>query len=949
MEGSSSNLTPADGENKKPDNNKSTLLTDLSLPDPSEGFEDDVVFEDGNSSEMELPPSSSRDDEEHEDGDATRNVSEDANVIPRDEIDIDPEEQQKETSLEAAPTGTENNEDGDKTRNSEGAHVPPPPEMDDLEGQNEEVAESEPAPKAATIGTENEDGDKTRNGSEGAHVPTPPEVDDLEEQKEEEVAESEPTPETAAIGTENEDGEKTRSGSEGVDLPTKPEIDDPEEQKEEEVPETEPSPEAALGMENEDGNVSRNDSDGVLGPTKPEIDDPEEQKEEVAETEPSPEAAPGMEMADLGATVSENASDSSNRTDAKQKKGRESAMSSSAVPTGTASEEEATTTNNTKAILFFGICVFIIVVLQCVIVGLVVTRDNDSNDDSDIAPQQSKQPVSSPPSESTILSTAPTTSSTTSPTNTGFQPLASDPAATNVTVACSCDNYFGEYALPELGNNLFWSNSDRFSNITVNSNGFLDLGCFDSAFCATIDVVAVDVDSSIEGAEYGNVYVLWDQKDRRVTATGDQRQQRPPRTAPTLIVSWEHDDALDGSTASSPYRINAQVRITSEEITFCYGEGNVTGRLFQAGVRNNINGVFEPLAMRVFDSSGRSYIFPENSCESILMKDLTNGGFVPSFFPSLLPSSSIEESTSQTPTNDSWQPSMSPTNGPTMTPTNGPTMTPTNGPTIAPTNGPTMTPTNDPTMTPTNGPTMAPTNDPSMPPSNYPSVGPSCNSLQPTSDIPGRYYGFTSIARNPQATPLTFVSSCSSNCTEPTEFESFPYLWKGSYEIFQIDVNSNGSLELVGNCVNDLGEKTRACAIINVASANLDPSMSTSGTTIWAMETSGSYIYSFEQVPFSEDGTEEPPSQQPFITAEVHLYSDGRVDLCWGDMFREGSSNRTFVSNILDETAGISYPATGPEFNNIGESNTGRFPYSFCQMLLGTCFLGDITVCISLR
>eukprot|EP00980_Cylindrotheca_fusiformis_P003538 scaffold785_cov95-Cylindrotheca_fusiformis.AAC.4 len=215
------------------------------------------------------------------------------------------------------------------------------------------------------------------------------------------------------------------------------------------------------------------------------------------------------------------------------------------------------------------------------------------------------------------------------------------------------------------------------------------LGCFDSAFCATIDVIAADLDPSIEGAEYGNIYVLWDQKDRRVTATGDQRQQRPRRTAPTPIVSWEHDDALDESTTSSPYRINAQVRITSEEIMFCDGGGNVTGNLFQSCVRNAINSVFEPLVMRVFDSSGDS-----------------------------------------------------------------------------------------------------------------------CNSQQPTSDIPGRYYGFTSIARNPQATPLTFVSSWSSNCTEPTEFESFPYLWKGSYEIFQIDVNSNGSLELVGNCVNDLGEKT---------------------------------------------------------------------------------------------------------------------------------------------
>eukprot|EP00980_Cylindrotheca_fusiformis_P003537 scaffold785_cov95-Cylindrotheca_fusiformis.AAC.3 len=117
--------------------------------------------------------------------------------------------------------------------------------------------------------------------------------------------------------------------------------------------------------------------------------------------------------------------------------------------------------------------------------------------------------------------------------------------------------------------------------------------------------------------------------------------------------------------------------------------------------------------------------------------------------------------------------------------------------------------------------------------------------------------------------------------------------------------------------------------------------MSTSGTTIWAMETSGSYIYSFEQVPFSEDGTEEPPSHQPFITAEVHLYFDGRVDLCWGD-----------ICFVKDRRTVRLYPTfwtrlLGSPIQQLGESNTGRFPYSFCQMLLGTCFLGDVTVYVS--
>eukprot|EP00980_Cylindrotheca_fusiformis_P013128 scaffold3297_cov132-Cylindrotheca_fusiformis.AAC.8 len=81
------------------------------------------------------------------------------------------------------------------------------------------------------------------------------------------------------------------------------------------------------------------------------------------------------------------------------------------------------------------------------------------------------------------------------------------------------------------------------------------------------------------------------------------------------------------------------------------------------------------------------------------------------------------------------------------------------------------------------------------------------DSQQHTSDIPGRYYGFSSFASNPQATPLTFVSSCSGYCTD-------------KIRILPLPVEGNGSLELVGNCVNGLGEI---------------------------------------QVPFSEDSTEETP------------------------------------------------------------------------------------------
>lgn len=154
--------------------------------------------------------------------------------------------------------------------------------------------------------------------------------------------------------------------------------------------------------------------------------------------------------------------------------------------------------------------------------------------------------------------------------------------------------------------------------------------------------------------------------------------------------------------------------------------------------------------------------------------------------------------------------------------------------------------------------------------------------------------------------------------------------------------------------------------MINVIAMDLDPS-SSNEYTIWTSETADSYIYSFEYVPIksisSSFEVEEDDAgwmldddfflnghlqgfTQGNVSAQVYLYFDGQIDICWGDMFLT-EYNRNFTSSIHDFVEGISIPANGYNFDERGAARPSRYPSYICQTLLGKqheldCCIGHV-------
>ena len=100
--------------------------------------------------------------------------------------------------------------------------------------------------------------------------------------------------------------------------------------------------------------------------------------------------------------------------------------------------------------------------------------------------------------------------------------------------------------------------------------------------------------------------------------------------------------------------------------------------------------------------------------------------------PSLIPSSSLTQVPSLTPTSlsplSTFQISSDPSSEPISQPTSEPTATPSNEPASQPTSEPSTTPSETPSMTPTTNPSTTPSNSPSKIPSKVPSMSPSISS-----------------------------------------------------------------------------------------------------------------------------------------------------------------------------------------------------------------------------
>jgi hypothetical protein len=654
-------------------------------------------------------------------------------------------------------------------------------------------------------------------------------------------------------------------------------------------------------------------------PNPPETNTQEEEKEEIAERETASNGASNNAIAGntKDSSTNDNAKDNADvdveqgQVDKDHQEEKKVQDSSSLVPTGRSSVD--TSGRRYGLIVFFCMCLLVIVILQGVIIGLVVDRNN--NDDDNTSDRDFQSETSSP----TTASNAPTFSPTLGYI---FRSIASNPESIRLDQVSTCDDCSESITFPVGVSSSFllpWNYDNIISEIMVGSDGYLFLNCYNYGTCGLIHVVALDLAPNVNG----DVYILWGEEPRTngqdhpttsSTSTntdhGGHQRQPPPSTGDmitTLTVSWE-DVMVYGYWGADPYRVSAQVKIAMDEISFCFGRGNVNGVMFRTGIMNDTrtdNNSYRPSLISGFDANGYSFNFPSNVCEAIPIDDagwiddddddVGWGGNVPTVAPY-----------------SSWPTTAPPWNY--------------NYPTTAPSDYYQWPTTRAPYYTwPT---TPAPTNP------NFP--------------------GFTRIANNPDAIPLDGVSSCD-ECSQSTRYESFPYLWKGTYQIWEILVNSNGSLELIGDCISPSGDRT--CAIINVVSMDLDPSTSASDSnTIWALETSESYVYSFEEVPIfgstfisPEDGDEYAddaywtrglqvyPQQQANVSAQVHLYYDGKVDICWGSMYLT-TPDQTFASSIVDQTDGRFYPANGPEFSGMGQSRPYRYPYNTCQTILGTFF-----------
>lgn len=365
---------------------------------------------------------------------------------------------------------------------------------------------------------------------------------------------------------------------------------------------------------------------------------------------------------------------------------------------------------------------------------------------------------------------------------------------------------------------------------------------------------------------------------------------------------------------------------------------------------------YKPAMGYPFDRDGYTLTFPGGSCQYFNSSSHGGGGI---FVPTVSPTYYWYTSSPSQRWTSNWYPTSQPsywyyTSRPNFSPTRFPTPTYyTSSPIRSPTRVPTPTfYTYSPIRSPTRFPTPVYTYSPIRYPYPTPNYGGSVTSSPTWSPTFEYFFGFESIAASVGARPLEIVSRCD-DCTEDTRFRSFPYSFRGRDNIWTIVVSSNGYLELVGDCAPS-GFAT--CAVINVVTtADLDPSASTIGDRIWSKETEESYIYSFEYVPIKsisspfeveEDDASwmidddailnrylQDVTPQGNVSAQVHLYFDGRIDICWGDIFMT-EFNHSFTSSIEDFVGDITIPANGYHFDETGTVLPYRYPSYTCQTLL---------------
>lgn len=600
-------------------------------------------------------------------------------------------------------------------------------------------------------------------------------------------------------------------------------------------------------------------------------------------------------------------------------------VSRRSILNGSSTEESETFSGSNRKLMIAGfcLCLFLIVIVQGVTLGLVVSQKNsDKGTSSDRDVILSDSDTDSP----RIPTLRPTTvaPSVTPTQGNVFESIANNPGSIRLNQVSFCDECTEYISVNE--NYLPWNDWTYVTEIEVNSNGYVNLHCWNYGTCGMIEVVALNLSPNVQGS----IYMLWEEEDPRRDLKEDAASApRQFRRQSTLTISFE-EIMLFGFFDDAPYQVNAQVKISEGEITICYGDGKFDFHVMRAGFYNYTNSYnYQQATGFPFDRYGYTSTFPKDTCQTFSSRN-GGGDFVPTVSPTY-----YWYTSSPTQRWSNWYPTSRPSDWyyyPTSRPTDW--------------NYRSSTPTIDWSRSPT--PNYYETSGPTWDGSGVPTPTNNYFTSSPTSSPTFEYFfGFQSIAYSADAQALDAVSSCD-DCSEATRYESFPYVFRGRDNIWQIHVSSNGYLELIGDC------ESRTCAVINVVATDLDPSASNE-YTIWTSETADSYIYSFEYVPIksisSSFEVEEDDAgwmidddffsnrhlqgfTQGNVSAQVYLYFDGQIDICWGDMFLT-EYNHNFTSSIDDFVEGISIPANGYYFDERGATRPSRYPSYTCQTLLG--------------
>ncbi|CAJ1948255.1 unnamed protein product [Cylindrotheca closterium] len=355
---------------------------------------------------------------------------------------------------------------------------------------------------------------------------------------------------------------------------------------------------------------------------------------------------------------------------------------------GSAESDETSSLSKRKLLIAgFCACLFFIVIVQAITIGLFVSQNNSSDKDTSFENDEERSPTLRP--TTLVPSTTPTEGNV-------FESIANDGNSIRLNQVSFCDECTERVTVPD-NYHLPWNDRTYVTEFEVNSNGRVNLHCWNFSNCATIDVVVMNLSPNVQGS----IYILWEQENVQDEDRISTKQQQRRRNS--LTVSFE-DVMLFGFFDESPYRVNAQMKISEGEITICYGAGKIQNSWMRAGIYNYTGNYqnFRPATGLPFDKNGYGSTFPAETCQTFS----DGGGCVQTANPTYdryphTPQPTITPTNYyRTPSPTDW---FSRTSPPTITPTNYQTPSPTNWypRTSLPTRPPTIGPMNYQTPSPT--------------------------------------------------------------------------------------------------------------------------------------------------------------------------------------------------------------------------------------------------------